>query len=182
MTNVHSHSLDSLAARLASLEAEREVRRTLTRYMALCDVPARTLEAESLAALFTLDAVWEGVGRHYQDKFGRLEGRTAIVAMLSRYLPPVPHFTTNTHYLSAETIEIDEHARRAVGRWIMMQASGYTDGRAEWIGARLEVDFVPAATSPRWLIAHFRTERLFDAPWQVNPRASTPSIRQEPNA
>jgi hypothetical protein len=45
------------------------------------------------------------------------------------------------------------------------------DAKAELIAARLEVDFVPAAhdAGTTWLIRHFRTERLFDAPWQVNP-------------
>ncbi|HLX00784.1 MAG TPA: hypothetical protein VKS80_01560, partial [Trinickia sp.] len=58
----------------------------------------------------------------------------------------------------------------AKGRWIMLQASGYVDDHAELIGARLEVDFVPAPDAAEWLIAHFRTERLFDAPWRVSPR------------
>ncbi|MGS1001387.1 nuclear transport factor 2 family protein [Burkholderia glumae] len=167
-------SLASLAERLSRLEAEREVRHAFTRYMALCDVPVRPLAGESLAALFTADAIWEGVGRHYEHAFGRHQGRAAIVAMLSRYLPPTPHFATNTHFVTAETIEVAHDARRATGRWIMMQASGYVDGRAELIGARLVVDFVPDADSPRWRIAHLRTERLFDAPWQVNPRAALP--------
>ncbi|AEA60190.1 nuclear transport factor 2 family protein [Burkholderia gladioli] len=177
MTQERSLSHDLLAsldARLAALEAEREARRTFTRYMALCDVPARSLDGESLGALFAADAIWEGIGKHYENKFGRLEGRDAIVAMLSRYLPPTLHFTTNTHFVTSETIDVHAGARLATGRWIMMQASGYENGGAELIGARLEVDFVPATDSARWLIAHFRTERLFDAPWQVNPRTALP--------
>ncbi|MXN75366.1 nuclear transport factor 2 family protein [Burkholderia sp. 4701] len=179
MTQDRPLFLAALAARLAILEAEREARRAFTRYMALCDVPARALDGESLTALFTTDAIWEGVGKHYENKFGRLEGREAIVAMLSRYLPPMPHFTTNTHFVTSETIDVDADVQRATGRWIMMQASGYVDGRAELIGACLEVDFVPADGSPRWLIAHFRTERLFDAPWQTNPRAALPPTTEE---
>jgi ketosteroid isomerase-like protein len=171
-------ALTALAERLNRLEAEREVRRTFTRYMALCDVPVRPLDGESLAALFATDAIWEGIGKHYENTFGQHRGRDAIVAMLARYLPPTPHFTTNTHFVTAETIDVDADAQHATGRWIMMQASGYVDGRAELIGARLEVDFVPAVDSPRWLIRHFRTERLFDAPWQVNPRAALPSATE----
>jgi hypothetical protein len=52
----------------------------------------------------------------------------------------------------------------------MLQASGYIDGEAELIAARLEVDFSPTRDGSQWLIRHFRTERLFDAPWRVNPR------------
>ncbi|WP_322043993.1 nuclear transport factor 2 family protein [Paraburkholderia sp. J67] len=170
----------ALEARLADLEAERAVRHTFTRYMALCDVPAAVLNGESLGALFTEDAVWEGVGTHYAQTFGRSIGRAQIVAMLSRYLPPTPHFTTNVHFVTSETIHVD--GKQATGRWIMMQASGYIDGSAELIGARLVVDFIPSEDGDNWLIAHFRTERLFDAPWSVKPRAALVSSDQEYSA
>jgi hypothetical protein len=77
---------------------------------------------------------------------------------------------TNVHFLTAEHIDVDGDT--AKGRWIMLQASGYLDWKAELIAARLEVDFVPATRDQglSWLIHHFRTERLFDAPWHVNPR------------
>ncbi|WP_321846512.1 nuclear transport factor 2 family protein [Paraburkholderia bannensis] len=170
----------TLEARLAELEAERAVRRTFTRYMALCDVPATMLEGESLGALFTDDAIWEGVGTHYAQTFGRSLGRAQIVAMLSRYLPPTAHFTTNVHFVTSETIDVN--GQLAIGRWIMMQASGYVDGHAELIGARLVVDFVPTDNGVDWQIAHFRTERLFDAPWSVDPRAALLPPEQELSA
>ena len=163
-------TIESLQLRLRLLEAHNAVRKTIARYMALCDVPARALDGESLAALFSEDAVWEGIGPQYAHKFGRLEGPERIVEMLQRYLPPTPHFATNVHFLTSEHIEVE--GGTAKGRWIMLQASGYVDGKAELISARLEVDFAPAPhdRGPEWLIRHFRTERLFDAPWQVNPR------------
>jgi hypothetical protein len=157
-------TIDALIARVAALEAQNAVRKTIARYMALCDVPARAFEGETLAALFTEDAVWEGIGSHYAGKFGRVEGRADIVAMLARYLPPAPHFAVNVHFLTSEHIEADGEA--AKGRWIMLQASGYVDEKAELISARLDIDFVPADHGT-WLIRHFRTERLFDAPWHV---------------
>ncbi|MDN7178348.1 nuclear transport factor 2 family protein [Caballeronia sp. SEWSISQ10-4 2] len=161
--------LAEMTARLAVLEAERAVRRTMTRYMALCDVPSGGFQNETLAALFSEDAVWQGIGPQYAEKFGALTGRESIVAMLARYLPPTPHFRVNTHFLTSETIDVDARATQATGRWIMLQASGYVTGGAELISARLEVDFVPAADGKSWLIRHFRTQRLFDAPWQVHP-------------
>lgn len=166
-------TIDALTARIAALEAQNEVRKTLSRYMALCDVPCTALEGESLDELFTDDAIWEGIGPQYTQKFGRLRGREAIVDMLRRYLLPVPHFATNVHFLTSEHIEVDGNA--AKGRWLMLQASGYVDAKAELIAARLEVDFVPASVdaSSLWLIRHFRTERLFDAPWAVNSRKET---------
>jgi hypothetical protein len=166
-----SSTLEALQARIVALEAENAVRKTIARYMALCDVPSGTLDGETLAALFTQDAIWEGIGPQYTQKFGRLRGHEAILAMLQRYLPPVPHFATNVHFLTSEIIEVD--GARAKGRWIMLQASGYVDARAELIAARLEIDFVPAQDGRNWLIQHFRTERLFDAPWQVNARKDT---------
>ncbi|BAO88733.1 nuclear transport factor 2 family protein [Caballeronia cordobensis] len=163
-------TIDALLTRLAMLEAQNEVRKTAARYMALCDVPRAALEGETLGALFTDDAVWEGIGPHYAHKFGRLQGPTAIVGMLQRYLPPAPHFTTNVHFLTSEHIEV--MGDTAKGRWIMLQASGYVDAKAELIAARLEIDF-SRGDDHAWRIRHFRTERLFDAPWQVNPRKET---------
>jgi hypothetical protein len=160
--------IETLQARLRALEAQNSVRKTMARYMALCDVPARAFVRESLAALFSDDAVWEGIGPQYAHKFGRLEGPGPIVGMLQRYLPPTPHFTTNVHFLTAEHIEVD--GDHAIGRWIMLQASGYVDSEAQLIAARLEVDFVPSShDDSEWLIRRFTTERLFDAPWNVNP-------------
>ncbi|MEM5344842.1 nuclear transport factor 2 family protein [Paraburkholderia azotifigens] len=166
-------AFEALQARVVALDAENAVRKTIARYMALCDVPSGALDGESLAALFADDAVWEGIGPQYTQTFGRLQGHDAILAMLQRYLPPVPHFATNVHFLTSETIDVD--GAHAKGRWIMLQASGYVDARAELIAARLEIDFVPAANGRTWLIQHFRTERLFDAPWQVNARKDTTS-------
>src|SRR5580698_216070 len=166
-------TLEALQARISALEAERAVRKTISRYMALCDVPSAASSGESLAALFANDAIWEGIGSQYTQKFGRVEGRAEIVTMLQRYLPPTPHFTTNVHFLTAETIEVAGSS--AKGRWVMLQASGYVDAPAQLISARLEVDFSPAPDGDRWLIQHFRTERLFDAPWHVNPRNGTTS-------
>jgi hypothetical protein len=159
--------IEVLQARVRALEAQNAVRKTIARYMALCDVPVRAFECESLAALFSEDAVWEGTGPNYSNKFGRLQGPEHIVAMLQRYLPPTPHFATNVHFLTAEHIESD--GVTAKGRWIMLQASSYVNAEAQLIAARLEVDFAPSSSDEHtWLITQFRTERLFDAPWQIN--------------
>lgn len=171
MTDLSPGLIDALAQRLAALDAERAVRATITRYMALCDVPEDAGDGPSLAGLFTPDAVWEGIGPQYVQKFGRLEGTAAIVAMLGRYLPPDPHFSANLHFLTSESIEIGAGNASARGRWIMLQASRYTDGSAELIAARLTVDFAPAGDGSTWLIHHFRTERVLDGPW---PLAAAP--------
>lgn len=164
-------ALDALARRVATLDAERAVRATITRYMALCDVPEDAGDGPALAALFTPDAIWEGIGPQYARKFGRLEGTDAIVAMLRRYLPPDPHFAANLHFLTSESIDVDTERANARGRWIMLQTSRYANGTAELIAARLTIDFAPSDNGSTWLIRHFRTERVLDGPW---PLAAAP--------
>lgn len=149
------------AERLARLEAIQAARALFARYMQLCDVPRQpAATAESLAQLFAEDAIWEGVGRHYEKKFGRLEGATAIAAMLMSYLPPSPHFTFNGHFLASE--HIDAEGDNARGQWLMQQISTYQDGHSELIVARLVIAFVRQGSS--WLITRFQTERLSDFP------------------
>ncbi|RQR45239.1 nuclear transport factor 2 family protein [Burkholderia sp. Bp9140] len=164
-------ALEGLERRVAALDAERAVRAAITRYMALCDVPEEAGDGPALAALFTADAVWEGIGPQYARKFGRLEGTDAIVAMLRRYLPPDPHFTANLHFLTSESIDVGADHASARGRWVMLQASRHANGTAELIAARLTVDFAPAEDGSAWLIRHFRTERVLDGPW---PLAAAP--------
>jgi hypothetical protein len=172
MNEVMKATLADMTARLAVLEAEHAIRRTMMRYMALCDVPSGGEPSETLAELFSADAIWQGVGPEYAEKFGALTGREAIVTMLARYLPPTPHFSVNAHFMASETIDVDATATHATGRWIMLQASGYLSGEAELVSARLEVDFVPADDRKRWLIRHLRTQRLFDAPSEVHPSST----------
>lgn len=131
---------------------------TLTRYLALCDVPA-SAQGE-LGELFTEDAVWEGGGSAYAERFGRTEGREAIVAMLSAYLPPNSHFRTNVHLLLPGTV--DTKGRTARGSWPMQQLSRYASGNTEIMVARLDVTF--RLDPDRARISAFRTERLFSAP------------------
>ena len=148
---------DSLTQRLAKLEATQAVRQLFARYMQLCDVPRQTpTTVKELQALFSRDAVWEGVGSHYQNKFGCVTGREAIGKMLMSYLPPNPHFIFNSHFLTSEQISGD--LSRTQGQWLMQQLSIYQDGSSELIVARLSITFV--VESGDWLIERFQTERL----------------------
>ncbi|MEV7342119.1 nuclear transport factor 2 family protein [Streptomyces sp. NPDC093544] len=131
---------------------------TVARYLALCDVPVR-MQGE-LGDLFTEDAVWEGGGSEYAEKFGRTEGREAIVEMLSAYLPPTPHFRTNVHLLFPGTVDVK--GLTAQGSWPMQQLSHYESGFSEMMVAKLDVTFRIGPDRPR--ISAFHTERLFSAP------------------
>ncbi|MGW1030136.1 nuclear transport factor 2 family protein [Streptomyces sp. NPDC002577] len=136
------------------------VMNTLTRYLQLCDVPVPHGAEGEIGDLFTDDAVWEGVGPKYGDKFGRTEGREAIVEMISAYLPPNSHFRENVHLLFPGNIDLGDSTAR--GSWLMQQLSRYESGAAEVMVARLDVTF--RFDARRALIRRFRTEQLFSAP------------------
>lgn len=157
-------TLQALHARLLGLEAVQSARTTLARYMHLCDQPCDDNAFPQLADLFTPDAVWEGLGPLYKGKFGRHQGPAAISAFVGSYLAPSPHFKRNLHFLSSDQLEVDNDGSVVRGHWLMLQLSTYGAGGSEAITARLSVDFRPGSDG-RWLIAHFRTERLECVPW-----------------
>jgi hypothetical protein len=149
---------DALLQRLETLEGESQVRRLMARYMDLCDVPKATTHVSQLAQLFSADAIWEGVGSQTAQTFGQHRGRDAVAAFVAGYLPPSEHFRLNLHYLTSESIVVD--GSTAYGQWIMQQISTYADQRSELFGTRLNIDF--RRVDGLWLIAHFRTQRLFN--------------------
>ena len=154
-----------LLQRVETLEGESQVRRLMARYMDLCDVPRAATNVRELAELFTVDAVWEGIGSSTAQTFGQHRGRDAVAAFVGSYLPPSEHFALNLHYLTSESIQVDGSA--ATGQWIMQQISTYADQRSELFGTRLTIDF--RRVDGTWLIAHFRTQRLFNSMLGVNP-------------
>ncbi|WP_374438953.1 nuclear transport factor 2 family protein [Pseudomonas panipatensis] len=158
-----SPALEPLYARLARLEGEAAVRRLMARYLDLCDVPRDSQARQrELAALFTADAIWEGLGVRAEQSFGRHQGRDAVAAFVAGYLPPAEHFALNLHFLGSESIEVGEGADSARGQWLMQQLSTYADGRSELFGSRLNLDF--RRLGETWQISHFRTRRLLAMP------------------
>jgi len=149
---------EALLQRLETLEGESQVRRLMARYMDLCDVPRAATHISELAQLFSADAIWEGVGSQTAQTFGQHRGRDAVAAFVAGYLPPSEHFRLNLHYLTSESIVVD--GSTAQGQWIMQQICTYADGRSELFGTRLNIDF--RCVDGVWLIAHFRTQRLFN--------------------
>ena len=164
-----AHATQLLEARLRRLEGAQAARIALARYMHLCDQPCADRAFPQLADLFTDDAVWEGIGPLYAGTFGRHEGPAAIVAFVGSYLAPSTHFERNLHFLTSDQVTVAEDGASARGQWLMLQLSTYGAGGAEAITARLDVDFRPAPDG-RWLIAHFRTERLECVPWNASPK------------
>ncbi|MFC5992979.1 nuclear transport factor 2 family protein [Pseudonocardia hispaniensis] len=114
-------------------------RRSIQRYMELCDVPAVRFDRRELASLFADHAVWQGVGDDNAAKFGRVVGPRAIVEMLERYLPPHDHFRLNMHLLDRGTMVISDG--KIEGDWTMMRLSTYGGGRSDLTASRLRVEF-----------------------------------------
>jgi hypothetical protein len=149
--------IDALQAEVAALKAERDVRGVVMRYFRLCDTLGPSTPLDSLGDCFVREARWEGRGR-YREAFGVHQGRDAIVAMLAGYAAPRAHFAMNVHYLTAEDIVI-EGPGAAVGRWTLLQASTYHDGRSDLRSAALTIRC--AVEDGCWRIAHFVTEAIF---------------------
>lgn len=143
-------------ARLERLEAESAVRRLIARYFELCDDLGPHTPIGELAGLFTRDARWEGKGR-YLKAFGAYDGRKAIADMLWSYCSPSAHFALTAHFLSSESIRINDDG--ADGRWMMLQTSTYADGRCDLRSAVLKVRF--AVEEGAWRIAHFQSLNIF---------------------
>lgn len=174
LTEQNQQITDDIIRRIAALEAERAIRNVLARYMELCDQPCHDQHYPQLADLFSKDAIWEGVGELYTQTFGRQVGVTAIVEFLNKYLSPNPHFKKNTHFLTSDQIYVE--GKKAHGKWIMMQISTYENETSEAIGARLTIDFEQNEQG-QWTMCHFRTQRLFNAPWDQQLTAMTEQVK-----
>lgn len=151
-------SLDQqILERLNQLEANNAIRNTLNRYMEICDVLNAETDLTELMALFTEDAIWEGIGKRYAKSFGQLKGKSAIHQMFESYTQKDAHFVMNAHFVNSEQIKVTEHA--ALGKWMMLQTSSFQDGASHLNAAKLTIDF--KQENGDWKISHFRTENIF---------------------
>jgi ketosteroid isomerase-like protein len=173
-------AIAALTARIDTLEAEAEIRRLQARYMFLCDTPCPEFgvaddaeRIELIVDLYTDDAVWEGVGEHYNGQFGRAEGKSAIREHFQRFWgeKTAPALLLNAHYLTSEQIHVDGDT--ATGQWIHMQPWLFSDGTALLRSSRLNNAF--RKVGGRWLVARTRTENVFVAPLNDGFAQSFPS-------
>ncbi|WP_238423001.1 nuclear transport factor 2 family protein [Gordonia sp. 'Campus'] len=172
-------TIAALVARIETLEAEADIRRVQSRYMFLCDTPCPEPVAddaeriELILDLYTDDAVWEGVGDHYDGQFGRAEGKQAIREHFQRFWGEKrdPALLLNAHYLTSEQIHVD--GDRATGQWIHMQPWLFSDGTALLRSSRLNNAF--GKDNGRWRVTRTRTENVFIAPLRNNFAESLPS-------
>ncbi|GGF11595.1 nuclear transport factor 2 family protein [Williamsia phyllosphaerae] len=166
---ISADTIADLTTRIETLEAEADIRRIQARYMFLCDTPCPEFgitndkdRIDAILALYTEDAVWEGVGTHYEGQFGRADGKAAISAHFQRFWGEKrdPALVLNAHYLTSEQIHVQ--GNRASGQWIHMQPWLFADGTALLRSSRLNNTFT--RIDGHWLIARTRTENVFTAP------------------
>ena len=162
--------LKKLSQRVATLEAEAEIRRIQARYMFLCDTPLPEYGVKDDGAridlimeLYADDAVWEGVGEYYDGQFGRAEGKAAIQTHFENFWNKdrEPTLLLNCHYLTSEQIHV--HGETADGQWVHMQPWIFSDGKSLLRSSRLNNAF-RKESGGQWLITRTRTENVFVAP------------------
>ncbi|EMD24516.1 nuclear transport factor 2 family protein [Amycolatopsis azurea] len=157
--------ITELRRRVETLEAEAAIRRLQARYMFLCDTPCPEFgvtddehRIDLILDLYAEDAVWEGVGEHYDGQFGRAVGKAAIRAHFERFWSQ--KLVLNAHYLTSEQIHVD--GEKAEGQWIHVQPWLYADGTGLLRSSRLNNAF--RRHEDGWLLTRTRTENVFIAP------------------
>ena len=155
--------MSAVERRLAALEAEADIRRVAARYMRLCDEPEPDEPGADFADLFTEDTIWEGLGTKAGQEFSRVEGRAMLLDWFATLRVPGQHLHRfNIHFLTSESIDIDEDGYGAEGRWVMLQTTLLATGHAELRMARIVIRF--RMEQGRWQIAHFTTRSLLKTP------------------
>ncbi|ALS66631.1 MULTISPECIES: nuclear transport factor 2 family protein [Pandoraea] len=157
------------------LAAEADIRRIVARYMFLCDIPlpatgvALEDRVKEIVSLYSEDAIWEGVGAHYNAQFGRFVGREQIYAHLSKFFEPRdPKMILNCHYLTSEQIHV--RGETAEGQWVHFQPWIFEDGSSVLRSSRINNAF--KKVDGVWKMSRYRTENVYIAPlpnnWATN--------------
>ncbi|KRW95235.1 nuclear transport factor 2 family protein [Paracoccus sp. MKU1] len=176
-------TVESLARRVAILEAEADIRRIQARYMFLCDTPNPEYGVEDdkaridrIVQLYTRDAIWEGVGEYYDNQFGRAVGQEAIRAHFEGFWDEKrdPRLILNCHYLTSEQIHVHDDLVNADGQWVHMQPWLFSDGTAMLRSSRLN-NLFRKEPDGKWKIARTRTENVFIAPLPATWASDYPS-------
>jgi len=169
MTKDVLQSLEVLALRIETLEAEAEIRRVQARYMFLCDTPCPeagvendTQRIECILDLYTEDAIWEGVGAYYDDQFGLRVGKPALREHFEAFWGQKrdPALLLNVHYLTSEQIHV--RGNEADGQWVHCQPWIFSDGSSLLRSSRLNNLF--RKVDGVWKVSRTRTENVFVAP------------------
>jgi len=149
------------ALRLQQLEDSQAARVCISDYMRLCDQLDSPETVQSIGALFTADACWEGLGEPYASRLGKHQGREAIITLMASYVRHPAHFAMNAHFLCSEALSHTPDGELR-GRWLMLQTSAFTTGGAHLNAAEICVTFARDANG--MAMRHFTTRNLFSRP------------------
>ena len=147
-------TMEDLDRRISQLEDIEEIKRLKRRYCFYCD---DSYDADALAELFTVDAVWDGGIR------GRNEGREEI----RRFFRQAPQRLPFAIHMVMNPI-IEVNGETASGTWYLFQPCTFAEGdRAVWGAARYDEEYVKVGGEWKFqnlkLISHFWTP--FDEGW-----------------
>ena len=113
--------LTDLERRIRALEDIEAIKQLKYRYADACD---RGYDADTLADLFTEDAIWDG------GVFGRYDGQEAI----RNYFRGVSSdIVFAMHYMMNPIIEVDGDEAR--GAWYLFQTCTFAEGNTPILGA-----------------------------------------------
>jgi ketosteroid isomerase-like protein len=143
--------LADLERRVRVLEDVEAIKTLKARYADACD---RGYDADTLASLFTDDAVWES------DLFGRYEGREAIRQF---YRDVSADITFAMHYMVNPIIAVDGDEGR--GAWHLFQTATFAeDNQAIFGAARYEDRY--ARVDGEWKFRRVKLISVFWTPYE----------------
>jgi hypothetical protein len=153
--------IDGLETRLRAAEDALAIQRLKARYAQLVDAryerkggvvarPKLEAAARAIAALFTVDGVWDGGAG-----LGVCQGRDAIFERMCE-----PTLTFSWHFFLKPSIEVD--GDRARGRWDILSPCSAGDGRPMWM-VGVEHDEYERVDG-HWLHGRMKLELVFMAP------------------
>ncbi len=143
--------LEALERRIRRLEDLEDIKQLKARYAAYCDA---NYDADALANLFTVDAVWDG------GMLGRNEGREAIRQF---FRGSSQRIAFALHHILSPIIEVDGDTAR--GTWYLLQTCTYTNGnQAIWGAATYHDRYV--RDQGVWKFHHVRIVSHFWTPFE----------------
>ena len=143
--------LAELERRIRVLEDIEAIRNLKARYADACD---RGYDADTLASLFTEDAVWTS------DLFGRYEGREAIRRFFAGVSSDI---TFAMHYMTNPIIEVNGDEAR--GEWYLFQTTTFAAGNQAIFGAaRYEDQY--ARVDGEWRFRQVQLSSVFWTPYE----------------
>jgi ketosteroid isomerase-like protein len=143
--------LRDLERRIRALEDIEAIKQLKYRYADACD---RGYDADTLADLFTEDAIWDG------GVFGRYDGQEAI----RQYFQDISSdIVFAMHYMMNPIIEVDGDAAR--GAWYLFQTCTFAEGNTPILGAAKYAERYQRVHGT-WKFRHLQLISIFWTPYE----------------